>query len=353
MSRFRVLAGRSADGGSAAVTAPAGGLARVRAAVAVVAHEPSLWALGALSFAVRGGWLLLAVPIITFPGDGQLSTIFGPVLTTSGPSSGLAVLLAIAGVAALLLAGMAILLAAYADVAAFDRTVHSPETAELRAGRAPRELRGGERRGLVARVAGVQAVGLVGILAVAAVVGRRIPQIVVAELQFPSNATDSVITRVLGQIRGDLLVLAAVVVLVDIAVAILSRRLMARRFGLADGARPGAWKRGARPAAGRADGRGLLGRDRRRARSRPLGEWPGLGRGARPVPGTWRALRAGSGPGDADPRRVRGHVVRRFRDGRFGIRGSSRPLDDGLHPLIHKRCICAASVAPGQIDTSL
>jgi hypothetical protein len=239
MSWLRVLSGRNPGGDSSAMTAPASGLARDRAALAIVWHEPSLWAFGALSFAVRGGWLLLAVPIITFPGDGQLSTIFGPVLTTSGPSSGLAVLLAIAGVAALLVAGVAILLAAYADVSAFDRTVHRRETAGLRSGRVARELVGGERRGLLARVAGVQALGLLAILAVAGVVGRQVPQIVVAELQFPSNATDPVVTRVLGQIRGDLLVLVAMVVLVDIAVAIVSRRLMARGFGLADGAHPG------------------------------------------------------------------------------------------------------------------
>jgi hypothetical protein len=208
--------------------------------MAVVAHEPTLWALGALSFAIRGGWLLLAVPIITFPGDGQLSTIFGPVLTTSGPSSGLAVLLAVAVVAALIVAGAAICLAAFTEVSAFDRTVHRPETTGLRAGRAPHELGGGERRGLIARVAGLQVLGLVAILAVAAVVGRRIPQIVIAELQFPSNPTDPVITRVLGQIRGELLVLAAIAVLVDIAIAVASRRMLARRFGLADGVRANA-----------------------------------------------------------------------------------------------------------------
>jgi hypothetical protein len=204
--------------------------------VAVVAREPSLWALGAVSFAIRGGWLLLAVPIITFPEEGQLSTIFGPVLTTSGPSSGLAVLLAIAGVAALLVAGTAVLLAAYAEVSAFDRTVHREETIALRSGRQPRDLLGHERRGLVVRVAGVEALGLLAILVVASVVGRQIPQIVVNELQFPSNTTDTLVTRVLGEVRSDLLVLAVVVVLMDIAVAVASRRVMAGRFGLSDGA---------------------------------------------------------------------------------------------------------------------
>ncbi len=235
MSRFRVMAGRSPCTGVATAAAPVSGPARVRAAVAVVAREPSLWVLGALSFAVRGGWLLLAVPTITFPGDGQLSTIFGPVLTTSGPSSGLAVLLAVAAVAAFLVAGTAILLAAFAEVSAFDRTIHRSETVELRSGRVAHELRGGARRGLVVRVAGVQALGLLAILAVAGVVGRRVPQIVISELQFPSNSTDSVVTRVLGEIRGELFVLAAVIVLVDFAVAMASRHLMTRRFGLADG----------------------------------------------------------------------------------------------------------------------
>jgi len=239
MSRFRVGLARNPGSGAVRVSAPSGALAPVRAAAAVVAREPSLSALGALSFAVRGGWLLLAVPIITFPGEGQLSTIFGPVLTTSGPSSGLAVLLVIAGVAALVVAGTAMLLAAYAEVSAFDRIVRRAETIDLRSGPVPRELRARERRGLVARVAGVQSLGLVVILVVAGVVGRQIPQIVIAELQFPSNSTDTVVTRVLGEIRGELLVLAAVVVLVDIVVAVASRRVMASRSGLSGGGSPG------------------------------------------------------------------------------------------------------------------
>ncbi len=241
MPRFRALAIRR-SGQSARLAAPVGGLGRVRVAVAVVAREPVLWALGTLSFAVRGGCLLLAAGIISFPGDGQLSTIFVPVLTTSGPSAGLAVLLAIAGLAALLLAGAAIFLAAFADVSAYDRTVHRPETIELRSGQEPGDLRGGQRRRLVARVAGVQALGLLAILAVAGLAARRVEDVVIAELQNPSNATDSVITRVMGDLRGQLVVLAVVLVLADVAVAIASRSLMARRVGLAGGRRfnPGA-----------------------------------------------------------------------------------------------------------------
>jgi hypothetical protein len=239
MARFRVGLARTPGSDAVRMPAPGGAWARVRTAVHVVAHEPSLWVLGALSFGVRGGWLLLAVPIITFPEEGQLSTIFGPVLTSSGPSSALVVLIAIAGGAAILVACTAVLLAAYAEVSAFDRTVQRPESVALLVGRAPRALRGRERRGLVARVAGAQAVGLVVILAVVALVGRRIPQIAIAELQFPSNSTDSLVTRVLGQVRGELLVLVVVVVLVDIAVALVSRRLMARRSGLSVAGRAG------------------------------------------------------------------------------------------------------------------
>jgi hypothetical protein len=238
MVRFRFGMAPDPGPGSLTGSAPSGAQGSLRAAGAVVAREPSLWALGALSFAVRGGWLLLAVPIITFPEEGQLSTIFGPVLTTSGPSSALVVLLAISAGLALVLALAGVLLAAYAEVSAFDRTVHRAETIPLQSVRAPREVSGRERRSLVTRIAAVQALGLVVILAVAGLVGRRVPSIVIAELQLPSNSTDSLVTRVLGQIRGELLVLAVVVVLVDIAVAIASRRLMARRFGLSDSRRP-------------------------------------------------------------------------------------------------------------------
>jgi hypothetical protein len=219
------------------VARPVGPIARVRVAVAVVAREPLLWALGALSFAIRGGWFLLAVPIITLPEESQLSTIFAPVLTTSGPSSGVLVLLGLAVVAALAVAVTAIVLAAYAEVSAFDRAVRRPETIELRSGRAALEL--GSGKGLVTRVAGVQASGLLATVVAAGLAGRRIPQIVVSELQFPSNATDSLVERVLGQVRGDLLVVVALVVVVDILVALASRRLMARRLGLTAATRPG------------------------------------------------------------------------------------------------------------------
>jgi hypothetical protein len=233
MSRFRVGVTGLPSNGPLDASARSGAAARVRLAGTVVAHDPWLWALGALSFAVRGGWLLLAVPIITFPGDGQLSTIFAPVLTTSGPSFALVVLLAIAAGTALIVACLAVLLAAVAEVAAFERTVDRLETLKVRSARFPREAHGRGR--IVPGVAIVLGVGLGTILALAGLAGRHIPQIVTAELQFPSNSTDSLVTRVLGQVRGDLLVLAAVVVLVDGILAIESRHLMASRLGLSDG----------------------------------------------------------------------------------------------------------------------
>ncbi|MDQ3937451.1 MAG: hypothetical protein M3253_02080, partial [Chloroflexota bacterium] len=65
-------------------------------ALAVVAGQPSLWLLGALGFAGRGGVLLLAIPMLVLPTPIELRILVGSNLGSGGFSPGFYVVLAVA-----------------------------------------------------------------------------------------------------------------------------------------------------------------------------------------------------------------------------------------------------------------
>ncbi|MDQ3493047.1 MAG: hypothetical protein M3452_07285 [Chloroflexota bacterium] len=210
--------------------------AGVSTAFAVTLGQPSLWLLGALGFAGRGGFLLLALPIITIPSPVVLSTIFRGSFATTGLSSDLeSLLLLLVGV--LLVGGL--LLAAYADVAAFERLARDPESDELRAGLAPRGLQPGDRRRLVLVLGGIQAVALVPALIVVSGLYEGMTALVTQELRAPSSLEVPLVLRILEGARDQLLVLALLILAADAVHALASRGVLAWRLqvGAADGPR--------------------------------------------------------------------------------------------------------------------
>src|SRR3989304_449023 len=89
---------------------PGGGPSRVSvarmvgAALSVVVAEPSLWLLGSAGFLVRGGLVLLALPIVTLPSPGGITTLLGPAVVNTGRLEG--PLLAAVAAGLLLAAGL-------------------------------------------------------------------------------------------------------------------------------------------------------------------------------------------------------------------------------------------------------
>ncbi|MBA3307740.1 MAG: hypothetical protein H0T04_03530 [Chloroflexi bacterium] len=209
--------------------------AGVTTAFVVTLGRPSLWLLGSLGFAARGGFLLLALPIITIPSPVVLSVIFRGRFAATGISSELELVVALL-VAGLLLGGL--LLAALADVAAFERLIGDPESGELRAGVDARPLERGEGRRLVLTLAGIQALALLPAAIVSLGLYQGLTSLVISEVQAPSSLETPLVLRVLEAARDPLLAFALLLLLADTLYALASRAVLARHFRVGLPGRP-------------------------------------------------------------------------------------------------------------------
>ncbi|CAN5833693.1 hypothetical protein BH20CHL5_BH20CHL5_10370 [soil metagenome] len=207
----------------------------VTTAFVVTLGRPSLWLLGSLGFAARGGFLLLALPIITIPSPVVLSVIFRGRFAATGISSELELVVALL-VAGLLLGGL--LLAALADVAAFERLIGDPESGELRAGVDARPLERGEGRRLVLTLAGIQALALLPAAIVSLGLYQGLTSLVISEVQAPSSLETPLVLRVLEAARDPLLAFALLLLLADTLYALASRAVLARHFRVGLPGRP-------------------------------------------------------------------------------------------------------------------
>lgn len=214
-----------------------GTAAAIDAAQSSVTHDPALWLLGALSFCVRGGVLLILLPILWVPSPVLLSVFLGRYITTSGLSPDVVPVALSVGLGAGVALIAAVALAAYAQLASVERIAGGPETASLRMGRTPRRLPGRERTAIVLRLTVVNLASLVPVVLLLPVIGARIGDAGLAELQLPSSTDTPFVLAVLGRVQTELLILAGVVVVMDVLAALAAHQLLAARLGVAQPAR--------------------------------------------------------------------------------------------------------------------
>jgi hypothetical protein len=202
-------------------------------AAAVVFGDPRLWLVGAAAFLLRGGWLLLALPIWVLPSPVAVSSLLGPdAVGPAGPSlRAVTVALAVA-LGLLLMAAAAVVGGALADLVSVERFVEDPETAAIRSDRTGRQLATRQRLHLALEAAGIQATMLLpaAIVFVYLVVG--LVDAVTLEFFVPGSLAVPLAIRVASAVAGPLALLAALVVAGDLLATIISRRLMARRLGI-------------------------------------------------------------------------------------------------------------------------
>jgi hypothetical protein len=211
-------------------------------ALAVVLANPSLWLLGAIGFAARGGILLLALVIVILPTPVEVRMLLGENLSSSGLTPAFIAFLGYAAAAAALVVLTALLVAARVELAAFERFVNDPESGH-QDGTGLSPTAGGARRGVIARLFLVQ-LAAVTLFALAAVpLALSLYDATLQELMRPTPGGVALYLRVLSAVREPLIVLLIAVVVIDIFTAAASRRVMRRHFGLAGPKTPGESRR--------------------------------------------------------------------------------------------------------------
>jgi hypothetical protein len=202
-------------------------------AAAVVFGDPRLWLVGAAAFLLRGGWLLLALPIWVLPSPVAISSLLGPdAVGPAGPSLRVVTVALAVALALLLTAAAAIVGGALADLVSLERFIEDPETAAIKSDRTGRELGTRQRLHLALEVAGIQATMLLpaAIVFVYLVVG--LVDAVTLEFLVPGSLAVPLAIRVASAVAGPLALLAALMVAGDLVATVISRRLMARRLGV-------------------------------------------------------------------------------------------------------------------------
>jgi hypothetical protein len=204
--------------------------AGVGATTSAVLGDPAAWLLGLAGFLARGGALLLTLPILSIPSPVLLSMLFRGEVGAIG--RGDAQLLAIGvGLVLSAVAIGAVVVSAWVDIGLAERLLRDPETHELRLGRSARRLSPAERRSLVWWVASVQAIAIVPVIIVITMALDAAVRAATDELTTPSG-TGPLVGRVLPAIRGELLLTVGVIVLVEVASSLATRRVMAATWGL-------------------------------------------------------------------------------------------------------------------------
>jgi hypothetical protein len=197
----------------------AGWRAQVGHALTAPVEQPRLWLIGTLSFMLRGGLVVLLLPIVVLPTQVEVRLMLGGNLGSSGFSPGL---WAAVGVATIFSTGL-VLVVLYAlarlEAAAFALLASDPELEiPVRVDPATR----------VRDLFVVQSLTLIALLLAAVPLAAALGQVTYEEILRPSSS-GSIFDRVLAQVMLPLSLLAAALPIVDSVSAAATRRLLVGR----------------------------------------------------------------------------------------------------------------------------
>ena len=203
--------------------------ARLGTALASVADRPSLWLFGILGFCLRGGILLLTLPIIVLPTPVEARLLLGDYLGTAGFSQRFWVESGIVGFIAASTSLIVLSLLAKLEVAAFARLPIVEE-------RSARSL----SRSAFVPVLGVQFLGFVAAVLSAAPLIKAAIETSYAEIVRPTSSAP-IYERVVGALGPEILLFAAAIVLIELLSALTTREVLARSLRAAAGGPADAW----------------------------------------------------------------------------------------------------------------
>jgi hypothetical protein len=209
-----------------------GPAAVIGTAAEIVISDPGLWLLGLVGFGARGGLVLLTLPVLTIPSPVLLSILFRSELGTSGTTASFDTLALVAATLTGVVVLAAILISAWAELNAVERSVLDRHTTTLRLGRPARPLAPRERSGLLLWVAAIQAAGLLPILVLVLILVVRLSGVVTSELERPTDMDLPLFGRLIRDSTVPLAGMLLVVAVVEVLVSLASRRLIVARLAL-------------------------------------------------------------------------------------------------------------------------
>lgn len=180
---------------------------RLRQAVRQAWQDPAAWPLGMLGFLVRGGIVVLALPILTLPSPVGIATLLGPAIISTGRLTGpLRDLVTVTTVVLVLVVAAALIIAA-----AVERAVHDWSAMPTR------------RSAIIRRLVAIQLIALVPLAAALAGTGGEIIEITRSELLLPGDLTVALAARVASRSVVPLATLVVGVVLCEAIDGLLAR----------------------------------------------------------------------------------------------------------------------------------
>lgn len=197
----------------------------------MIRAHPSLLLSGIIGFALRGGIVLLTVPIVVLPTAVEVRFLLGGGLSSTGLTPGFFEAIALLTLLAVTLALAALYALARCEIAQFSRFVHYADRSDSHPWLPPSPLAAPARRSLVRREYVVQAVALLAVLAAVVPLAAAVGQATLSEIILPSSS-NSIYSRILGDVMTPVVAFGAALVGVEGVSAIATRVLLARAYGL-------------------------------------------------------------------------------------------------------------------------
>lgn len=197
--------------------------------MAALAAEPDLRLLGILGFCLRGGVLLLTLPILVLPTQVEVRLLLGNNIGSTGLTGGFWGLVAVVAVLAALVTVGALLALARIELISFERLVAAPEAADHSAWLpAPSSIP--DRRRLFLRLFVVQVLTFVALVAAAIPLASAVAQKSLDEILRPSSSA-SIYGRVFDAVGEQLYVFVIALVVIEVISSAMTRELLVRAIG--------------------------------------------------------------------------------------------------------------------------
>jgi hypothetical protein len=182
--------------------------------------HPRLLIPGAIGFALRGGILLLVVPILILPTSVEVRLLLGSNIGSGGLEPGFYVLITVLSALTLVVAMAVLYVIARCELASYTRFAN-----------APRRLTEDERSSAISRLFVVEALAMLAILTAAIPLASALGHATLTQILFPSSDA-SLYVRILNDVTAPLAGWLVAIVLVEVVSAVATRRVLAGAFTL-------------------------------------------------------------------------------------------------------------------------